>query len=199
MELSNWAPEHSDALRELVCKGLSYAEAARVINQRFNTDYSRSAALGRARRLGLGPEDRPQPTMPAGPTDPVAIAAPRAAGYRSLELPWPGRHRAAARLPGRSGKRGLPLPLWRRRRGRGHHLLRPSEAPGFELLRAPSPFELRPAAADWRRRTDAIAPPAVLRRAGRIAISHEHSCSCLRSPANAQSQASKALRSGRSA
>lgn len=89
MELSNWAPEHSDALRELVCKGISYAEAARVINQRFNTDYSRSAALGRARRLGLGPEDRPQPTMPAGPTDPVAIGAPRAAGPRSAGLPWP--------------------------------------------------------------------------------------------------------------
>src|SRR6267378_4980275 len=27
MELSNWAPEHSDALRELIAKGLSFSEA----------------------------------------------------------------------------------------------------------------------------------------------------------------------------
>jgi hypothetical protein len=52
MELSNWAPEHSDALREFLAKGMSYSEAARAINSRFNTFYTRSAALGRARRLG---------------------------------------------------------------------------------------------------------------------------------------------------
>ena len=32
MELSNWAPEHSDALRELVAKGLSYSEPTQAIN-----------------------------------------------------------------------------------------------------------------------------------------------------------------------
>ena len=53
MELSNWAPEHSDALREFIAKGMTFSEAARAINSRFNTSYSRSAALGRARRLGL--------------------------------------------------------------------------------------------------------------------------------------------------
>ena len=58
MELSNWAPEHSDALREFIAKGMSFSEAARAINSRFNTSYSRSAALGRARRLRLEAEDR---------------------------------------------------------------------------------------------------------------------------------------------
>jgi CRP-like cAMP-binding protein len=45
MELSNWAPEHSDALRELIAKGLSFSEAAHAINSRFNTSYTRSAAV----------------------------------------------------------------------------------------------------------------------------------------------------------
>ena len=58
MELSNWAPEHSDALREFIAKGMSFSEAAQAINSRFNTSYSRSAALGRARRLRLEADDR---------------------------------------------------------------------------------------------------------------------------------------------
>ena len=58
MELSNWASEHSDALREFLAKGLSFSEAARAINSIFNTSYSRSAALGRARRLRLEADER---------------------------------------------------------------------------------------------------------------------------------------------
>ena len=69
MELWNWAPEHSDALREFIAKGLSYSEAAQAINSRFNTSYSRSAALGRARRLGLTADDRRKPSMPTKPAD----------------------------------------------------------------------------------------------------------------------------------
>ena len=88
MELSNWAPEHSDALREFVAKGLSYSEAARAINSRFNTSYSRNAALGRARRLGLGPDDRRQPSMPTKPADLHEIAEPRPSDFRTLALPW---------------------------------------------------------------------------------------------------------------
>ena len=148
MELSNWAPEHSDALRELIAKGMSFSEAARAINSRFNTSYSRSAALGRARRLGLGPDDRQQPSMP---TKPVESARNRGAQSQSFQgacasladaslqrgragqaaLRW---HRTEASFPDRAGARRLPLSLWRRRRGRGHHLLRSSAPPGFELL-----------------------------------------------------------------
>lgn len=87
MELSNWAPEHSDALREFIAGGLSYSEAAHAINARFNTDYTRNAALGRARRLGLGGQQpRPTPAAPAGVRD---IAARPAVETRTFALPWP--------------------------------------------------------------------------------------------------------------
>jgi GcrA cell cycle regulator len=89
MELSNWAPEHSDALRELVAKGLSFSEAAQAINSRFNTSYSRSAALGRARRLGLTADDRRKPSMPTEPADLRDIGEPLASDFRKLALPWP--------------------------------------------------------------------------------------------------------------
>jgi GcrA cell cycle regulator len=89
MELSNWAPAHSDALRNFVAKGMSYAEAAQAINARFRTDYTRSAALGRARRLGLGPENRQQPSLQAIPAVGQAPARPCPADPRPLGLPWP--------------------------------------------------------------------------------------------------------------
>jgi GcrA cell cycle regulator len=89
MELSNWAPEHSDALREFIAKGLSFSEAAQAINSRFNTSYSRNAALGRARRLGLGSDDRRQPSMPVKPADLHDIAESRASDSRTSTLVWP--------------------------------------------------------------------------------------------------------------
>ena len=95
MEPSNWAPEHSDALREFIAKGLSFSEAAQAINSRFNTSYSRSAALGRARRLGVTPDDRRKPSMPvepaqrAEPADLRDIAEPRVMGFGKPALPWP--------------------------------------------------------------------------------------------------------------
>jgi GcrA cell cycle regulator len=89
MELWNWASEHSDALRECIAKGLSYAEAARTINSRFNTAYSRNAALGRARRLGLGPEDRRQPSVPRKAAESRSVVEPHASEVRKFELPWP--------------------------------------------------------------------------------------------------------------
>jgi GcrA cell cycle regulator len=50
---SNWEEAHSRALREFVEKGMSFAQAARALNARFGTAYSRNAAIGRARRMGL--------------------------------------------------------------------------------------------------------------------------------------------------
>jgi GcrA cell cycle regulator len=58
MEPTNWAPEHSDALREHLAKGMSFSEIAKAINTTFNTTYSRNAALGRATRMGLTGEVR---------------------------------------------------------------------------------------------------------------------------------------------
>src|SRR5215217_6651088 len=89
MELSNWAPEHSDALREFLAKGLSFSEAARAINSIFNTSYSRSAALGRARRLRLEAEERRRPSMPTKPVDLRDIPEPRPSASRAAALLWP--------------------------------------------------------------------------------------------------------------
>jgi GcrA cell cycle regulator len=49
----NWEEAHSTALRECLQKGMSFSEAARTLNERFGTAYSRNAAIGRARRIGL--------------------------------------------------------------------------------------------------------------------------------------------------
>jgi GcrA cell cycle regulator len=89
MELSNWAPEHSDALRELIAKGLSFSEAAQAINSRFNTSYTRSAALGRARRLRLEADDRQKPSLPTKPIDLHDIAEPCPSASRAAALLWP--------------------------------------------------------------------------------------------------------------
>jgi GcrA cell cycle regulator len=66
-----WAEEHSKALREFLERGLSYSEIAEALNARFNTAYTRNAAIGRARRMGLSgdeqadrasrPKPKPQP------------------------------------------------------------------------------------------------------------------------------------------
>jgi hypothetical protein len=89
MELSNWAPEHSDALRELIARGLSFSEAAQAINSRFNTSYTRSAALGRARRLRLEADDRQKPSLPTKPVDLHDIAEPCLSASRAAALLWP--------------------------------------------------------------------------------------------------------------
>ena len=59
MQSTNWAPEHSDALREYLVRGMSYSEIADAINAKFKTVYSRNAAIGRAKRMGLAGPDRP--------------------------------------------------------------------------------------------------------------------------------------------
>jgi len=59
MEPTNWAPEHSDALRDLLARRLPFSRIAAVLNERFNTAYSRNAALSRAARMGLLGSGRP--------------------------------------------------------------------------------------------------------------------------------------------
>jgi GcrA cell cycle regulator len=53
MQSDDWTPEHSQALREYVARGISFARAAAEINARFGTVYTRNAALGRGKRMGL--------------------------------------------------------------------------------------------------------------------------------------------------
>ncbi len=63
MEPGNWASEHSDALRKYFVMGLSFSAIGRKINARFGTSYTRSAVLGRAKRMGLAAV--PQLTSPS--------------------------------------------------------------------------------------------------------------------------------------
>ena len=90
MEPTSWAPEHSDALREHLAKGMPFSEIAKAINSKFNTTYSRNAALGRARRMGLAGEERS--TSPSGDKSPAlqGIGEPR-----SNELRMPALRRPA--------------------------------------------------------------------------------------------------------
>ena len=79
MEPGQWPSEHSDALRDYFLRGLSYAEIARRINARFGTAYTRSAAVGRAKRLGL--------IAPAWMTSPSIVPVQPGEACRS----WPRR------------------------------------------------------------------------------------------------------------
>jgi GcrA cell cycle regulator len=73
MQSTDWADEHSEALRELRKSGMSYSRIADAINARFKTTYSRNATIGRANRMGLAGPDRPD-----GRSDPTMSAeAPR--------------------------------------------------------------------------------------------------------------------------
>jgi GcrA cell cycle regulator len=88
MQSTNWAPEHSDALRDHLAKGLSYAEIAAAINATFNAAYSRNATIGRARRMGLGGPKRPSTWPKLSPK----AAQPSLRKLRQRRLPetwWP--------------------------------------------------------------------------------------------------------------
>ncbi len=58
MQSFDWPAEHCTALREHFVRGLSFAQIAAAINATFGTAYTRSAAIGRARRMGLTRQDR---------------------------------------------------------------------------------------------------------------------------------------------
>jgi GcrA cell cycle regulator len=92
MEPTNWAPEHSDALREFFALKLSCSEAAAAINWKFKTSYSRNAVLGRATRMGLmgpKPERSPQVATLRAMPSPGRLGEVRSTEPRSPRLPWP--------------------------------------------------------------------------------------------------------------
>lgn len=55
--LNLWAPkwtlDQSESLREFVLDGFSYAQSAVKINDKYDTHFTRNAAIGRAHRIGL--------------------------------------------------------------------------------------------------------------------------------------------------
>lgn len=95
MELSNWASAHSDALRDHVASGLSFSQIAGEINRRFGTSYTRSAVIGRARRMGLATTARvdsppiapttPGAARPARPNPPAALVQPPKSAFKRAE------------------------------------------------------------------------------------------------------------------
>ncbi len=88
MEQINWAPEHSAALREYVARGMSFSEIADAINMKFKTAYSRNAAIGRAKRLGLAGPTRSQ-TPPRPRLQLERLHKIRPAESLRPELHWP--------------------------------------------------------------------------------------------------------------
>jgi len=68
----DWEAAHSTALREYVEMGMSFAEAARALNERFGTAYSRNAAIGRARRMGMSSPGRAKRVARPKPPKPTA-------------------------------------------------------------------------------------------------------------------------------
>ena len=75
VEPAIWTPAHCAALRKYAAKDLAYSEISDAINLKFGTNYSRSAVIGRARRMGLLGAAPPM----ARPQDPAvsAISATR--------------------------------------------------------------------------------------------------------------------------
>lgn len=64
VEQTSWPPEHSQALREYHARGMSFSQMAEALNARFATSYTRSAALGRAKRMRLAETDVTQAQKP---------------------------------------------------------------------------------------------------------------------------------------
>src|ERR1700709_548167 len=69
MESSDWPSAHSETLREYVAVGMSYSAIADAINKKFATSYTRSAALGRAKRMALDGPGRSETRRFLVPTD----------------------------------------------------------------------------------------------------------------------------------
>jgi GcrA cell cycle regulator len=95
MQSTDWPPEHSRALRELHAKGMSYGEIVKEMNVRFGTSYTRNAALGRGKRIGLVTPESARQWKPARQPRPKAERpqAPATSGRQvpSLVPPSPKR------------------------------------------------------------------------------------------------------------
>lgn len=91
MEQTNWPPEHSDALRKHLARRLPFSEIVKAINLKFKTAYTRNAAIGRARRMGIAGSDRPQPLLQVVPSrlERMITSPPVAPGPATLRWPAP--------------------------------------------------------------------------------------------------------------
>jgi GcrA cell cycle regulator len=160
---TNWANEHLDALREYLAKGMSYSETAKAINARFKTAYSRSAAIGRARRMGVAGPGRAKDLPVFAQASARAAASIATAASQIARTPCTRIHSADADFRAHADRQaplcrgrsspyfayrspdwGLPLPLRWRQRGRSHHLLRTPAPPRLKLLHSAFSSDTRP-------------------------------------------------------
>jgi len=92
MQSTDWPAEHCGALREYRAIGMSFLQIAKAINAKFRTAYSRSAVIGRARRMGL--------TGPGRRKDELRHWLKRPAKAKARRLPRPPqRHVPEPRRP----------------------------------------------------------------------------------------------------
>ena len=70
-------------------RGLTFSEVVEAVNAKFKTAYSRNAAIGRARRMGLAGADRPKESLPAQPPRLDGVFEVRSAKSVLSELHWP--------------------------------------------------------------------------------------------------------------
>src|SRR3954468_17054552 len=140
MQQFGWTNEHSEALRQYLREGMSYLESSKALNAKFKTAYSRSAIIGRAKRMGLftaEQRDDPPSSSPARCSRKELIPlrearerhvpefVPRIPLFQAYELPKLRcvEIKSASSCARRSGGRRLPISVWRRRGGRSHHVL----------------------------------------------------------------------------
>jgi GcrA cell cycle regulator len=88
MEATNWTPEHSDALRGYLARGMSFSEIAKAINSKFKTAYSRNATIGRAKRMGLCRPGQPESSLLVKPRL-NRLGELRSPESRPAEFHWP--------------------------------------------------------------------------------------------------------------
>ena len=78
--MASWTTDQDAFLRELKGLGNSFAQCTPLINARFGTDYSRSALVGRATRIGMSVPFKPRPldAIPPKPRNRTAGRPPKA-------------------------------------------------------------------------------------------------------------------------
>jgi GcrA cell cycle regulator len=104
-----WAPEHSGALRDCLSRGMSYGQAAKAINASFGTEFTRNAAVGRAKRLGLNtatvrkvtsrPKTRSARWGESPPKPPAKVARPASSALPAPEPAKPVKLRCVGIKP----------------------------------------------------------------------------------------------------
>jgi GcrA cell cycle regulator len=141
MQTWSWAPQHCEALKGFVAAGLSFSEAAAALNEKFGTAYTRSAVIGRAKRMQAEPEE----VSPAAKhTEPVKL---RCVGIQPRLLTFDELAEGDCRYPYGGDRDGEAIAFCGHPRFRGTSYCAPhfhlTRGPRIEAERPAGPFTLR--------------------------------------------------------